>query len=775
MLGYRQINQNKKTMDNLFRKDALLYHSLGRPGKIEVVPTKPYSTQRDLSLAYSPGVADPCKAIHKDPQAVFEYTAKGNLVAVISNGTAVLGLGDIGAEAGKPVMEGKGFLFKIFSDLDVFDIEVSTKDIEEFVNTVVNISPTFGGINLEDIKAPECFEIERLIKEKTNIPVMHDDQHGTAIITSAGLLNALEINGKKIEDIKVVVNGAGASAISCTHLYKNLGVKPENIIMLDSKGVLREDRTDLNKYKRLFTTKRDLHTLEDAVKGADMFLGLSVGGVMKPHMLQSMADNPIVFALANPDPEISYDEAMSVRDDIIMATGRSDFPNQVNNVLGFPFIFRGAMDVRSTEINDEMKLAASKALADLAKEPVPDEVNQAYAMKNLHFGRDYIIPKPTDPRLIWHVAPAVAKAAIESGVAKKPIEDWEKYKDELRKRMGLSNPLLRQIKAKAKKDPKKVVFSKAESYKMLKAAEIVVNERIAEPILLGRKEIIKELIKEFDIELPESLEIIDPSSKEEEKRRNQFIDLYYKKRQRKGITLNSAQERIPYRNFFAPMLVETGYADAMISGLTNNYPDAIRPALQIIGRRKGHKRVSGMYIINTKTGPYFFADCTVNKDPNAQELADIAIQTAETVERFNITPRIAMVTYSNFGSNNGEEPRMVKEAVQILHKEKPDLIVDGELQANVAINEELLAENFPFSKLGDKAANTIIFPNLSTGNIAYKLVQELSTHEVIGPILMGLDKPVHILPIGSKVTDIVNMVAIAVNDAQCEERNEDCD
>lgn len=762
-------------MDNLFRKDAFLYHSMGRPGKIEVVPTKPYSTQRDLSLAYSPGVADPCKAIHKDPQSVFEYTAKGNLVAVISNGTAVLGLGDIGAEAGKPVMEGKGFLFKIFSDLDVFDIEVSTKNIEEFVNTVVNITPTFGGINLEDIKAPECFEIERLIKERTNIPVMHDDQHGTAIITSAGLLNALEINGKKIEEIKVVVNGAGASAISCTNLYRNLGVKPENIIMLDSKGVLREDRTDLNKYKQLFTTKRDLHTLKDAVKDADMFLGLSVAGVLKPHMLKSMADNPIVFALANPDPEISYDEAMSTRDDIIMATGRSDFPNQVNNVLGFPFIFRGAMDVRSTEINDEMKLAASKALANLAKEPVPDEVNRAYAMKNLHFGRDYIIPKPTDPRLIWHVAPAVAKAAMDSGVAQKSIEDWSKYNDELRKRMGLSNPLLRQIKAKAKKDPKKVVFSRAESYKMLKAAEIVINESIAEPILLGRKDIIRELIDEFDIELPDSLEIINPNSEEEVKRRKQFVDLYYNNRQRKGITLNSALERIPHRNFFAPMLVETGYADAMISGLTNNYPDAIRPALQVIGRKKGHKRVSGMYIINTKSGPYFFADCTVNKEPNAQELADIAIQTAETVERFNVTPRIAMVTYSNFGSNSGKEPRMVKEAVQILHKENPDLIVDGELQANVAINEELLAENFPFSKLGEKAANTIIFPNLSTGNIAYKLVQELSNHEVIGPILMGLDKPVHILPIGSKVTDIVNMVAIAVNDSQCKERNEDCD
>ncbi len=762
-------------MDNLFRKDAFLYHSMGRPGKIEVVPTKPYSTQRDLSLAYSPGVADPCKAIHKDRNKVFEYTAKGNLVAVISNGTAVLGLGDIGAEAGKPVMEGKGFLFKIFSDLDVFDIEVETKDIQEFVNTVVNISPTFGGINLEDIKAPECFEIERLIKEKTNIPVMHDDQHGTAIITSAGLLNALEINGKKIDDIQVVVNGAGASAISCSRLYISLGIKPENIVMLDSKGVLHEDRTDLNEYKRQFTTSRNIHTLEEAVKGADMFLGLSVGGVLKPHMLKSMADNPIVFALANPDPEIKYDEAMEIRDDIIMATGRSDFPNQVNNVLGFPFIFRGAMDVRATDINDEMKLAASEALAALAKEPVPDEVNQAYAMKNLHFGRDYIIPKPTDPRLIWHVAPAVAKAAIESGVAQKHIEDWDKYRDELRKRMGLSNPLLRQIKAKAKKEPKRVVFSEADSYAMLKAAEIVVNEKIAEPVLLGRKDVLNKLIKEYDIELPDDVAIIDPSSDEESKRREQFVDILFKKRQRKGITLNAARERIPHRNFFAPMLVETGYADAMISGLTNNYPDAIRPALQIIGRKKGHNRVSGMYIINTKQGPYFFADCTVNREPNARELADIAVQTAETVKNFNLQPRMAMVTYSNFGSNKGKEPFLVREAVGILHKEHPDLIVDGELQANVALNDELLAENFPFSKLGEKGANTIIFPNLSTGNIAYKLIQELSNHEVIGPVLMGLDKPVHILPIGSKVPEIVNMVAIAVNDAQCKEKNEDCD
>lgn len=755
-------------MDNLFRKDALHYHSKGRPGKIEVIPTKPYSTQRDLSLAYSPGVADPCKAIHNDINKVFEYTAKGNLVAVISNGTAVLGLGDIGPEAGKPVMEGKGLLFKVFSDIDVFDIEVATKDIEEFVNTVVNITPTFGGINLEDIKAPECFEIERLIKERTNIPVMHDDQHGTAIITSAGLLNALEINGKKIDEVRIVVNGAGASAISCTRLYLKLGVRPENIVMLDSRGVIRKDRTDLNIYKQEFVTSRDIHTLEEAIVDADMFLGLSKGGVLKPHMLQAMAKDPIVFALANPDPEIVYEKAMAVRDDLIMATGRSDYPNQVNNVLGFPFIFRGALDVRATEINEAMKLAASKALAQLAKEPVPDEVNQAYGMKNLHFGRGYIIPKPTDSRLIWHVAPAVAKAAIDTGVAQRPIEDWDAYSDELRKRMGLSNPLLRQIKARAKKHPKRIVFSQAESYKMLKAAEIVVNEQIAEPILLGKREVIYGLVEEYDIELPKSVEIIDPNADEEQKRRSSFAEIYHTKRQRNGVSMRAAQERIPYHNFFAPMLVETGYADAMISGLTNNYPDAIRPALQIIGKKEGHSRVSGMYIINTKKGPYFFADCTVTQEPTAQELADIAIQTAETVQKFNITPRIAMVTYSNFGSNKGREPLLVKEAVSILHRDYPDLIVDGEIQANVALNKELLEENFPFSKLQNQPANTIIFPNLSTGNIAYKLIQELTDHDVIGPILMGMNKPVHILPIGSKVTDIVNMIAYASLDAQCD-------
>ena len=762
-------------MDNKLKKDALLYHSEGRPGKIEVIPTKPYSTQRDLSLAYTPGVADPCKAIHQDPEAVFDYTAKGNLVAVISDGTAVLGLGNIGPEASKPVMEGKGLLFKVFSDIDVFDIETNTKEIDQFVDTVVNIAPTFGGINLEDIKAPECFEIEDKIKERTDIPVMHDDQHGTAIITAAGLRNALEINGKKIEDIKIVVNGAGASAISCTRLYIAMGVKPENVVMLDSKGVIREDRTDLNKYKKKYATKRDLHTLEDALKGADMFLGLSVGGVLKPHMLNSMSHNPIVFALANPDPEITYDDATNARDDVIMATGRSDYPNQVNNVLGFPFIFRGAMDVRSTAINDEMKLAASKALANLAKEPVPDEVNQAYQIGNLHFGRDYIIPKPMDPRLIWYVAPAVAKAAMDTNVARQPIKDWDAYKEALRKRMGIGNPLIRRIKAKAQGSGKRVVFSHAASYEMLKAAEIVVNENLAEPILLGNKEEIQAVIKKYDLEVPESIRVIDPASEQEKERVKEFADVLFHKRQRKGITMNASMERMIHKNYFSPMLVEMGEADAMISGLTNNYPDAIRPALQTIGRRKDTHRVAGMYIINTKKGPYFFADCTVNREPGVDGLVEIALQTAKTIKNMNVTPRIAMVTYSNFGSNKGEEPSMVQEAIARLHREHPDLIVDGELQANVALNGDLLRENFPFSKLEDQPANTLIFPYLSAGNIAYKLMQELSDHEVIGPVLMGMNKPVHILPIGSKVNDIVTMVAIAVNDAQCREKEEECD
>jgi len=756
-------------MDTLFRKDAFDYHAKGRPGKLEVVPTKPYSTQRDLSLAYTPGVADPCLAIKDNPQDVYKYTAKGNLVAVISNGTAVLGLGDIGAEAGKPVMEGKGLLFKVFADLDVFDIEVNEKDIDKFVDTVVAIAPTFGGINLEDIKAPECFEIEDRIKEAVDIPVMHDDQHGTAIITSAGLLNALEINGKKIEDVKIVVNGAGASAVSCIKLYIKQGVKPENIIMLDSKGVLHKDRTDLNPVKKQFVTDKPVHTLEEAMKGADMFLGLSVAGALKKEYLPLMADNPIIFALANPVPEILPEEAYSVRTDIIMATGRSDYPNQINNVLGFPFIFRGAMDVKSSVINDEMKLAASIALAELAKLLVPEEVNIAFQTSNLKFGKDYIIPKPTDPRLITHVATAVAKAAMESGVAKEPIEDWGKYEEELSKRLGLSNPLIRQIKSSAQRDPKRVVFAEAENYRMLKAAEIVVNEKLAYPILLGDEDYIRKLIKENALEL-DGVEIINPKSKEEKQRRLQFADLYWKKRNRKGVTLTSAQDVMQHRNYFSPMLVESGYADAMISGLTRHYPDTLRPALEIIGKKEDAKIVSGMYIINTKEGPYFLADCTVNKNPTVEQMVEITLQTAYAVQQFRIKPRIAFVSYSNFGSNDGAIPKKQREAVGILHKDYPDLIVDGEMQVNVALNDEILKESFPFSKLVGGAANTLIFPYLTAGNIAYKLLQNISNLEVIGPIINGMNKSVHVLQIGSSVNEIVNMVMIAVMDAQCVEK-----
>ena len=763
-------------MDSLFRKDAFKYHSEGRPGKIEVVPTKPYSTQRDLSLAYSPGVAVPCLAINENPDDVYKYTAKGNLVAVISNGTAVLGLGDIGAEAGKPVMEGKGLLFKVFADVDVFDIEVNQKDIDKFVEAVVAIAPTFGGINLEDIKAPECFEIEERVKAAVDIPVMHDDQHGTAIITSAGLLNALEINGKKIGEIKVVVNGAGASAVSCTKLYIKLGVKPENVTMLDSRGVLHKDRTDLNKIKQQFVTDRDVHTLEEAVKGADMFLGLSVAGAFKKEWVKGMADFPIIFALANPTPEILPEEAFSVRDDIIMGTGRSDYPNQINNVLGFPFIFRGALDVRATTINDEMKLAASIALAELAKLPVPEEVNLAFHTHNLKFGNEYIIPKPTDPRLIEHVAPAVAKAAMDSGVARKPITDWSKYREDLRKRLGLSNPLIRQIKTRARRDPKRVVFAEAENYKMLKAAEIISNEKMAIPILLGDEKVIKKLIKDNGLEL-DGVEIITPKAKKERKRRQKFAEIYWKKRQRKGVTLTSAKDAMQHRNYFSPMLVETGYADAMISGLTRNYPDTLRPALEIIGRKPEANIVSGMYIISTKTGPYFLADCTVNKNPTADELVEISLQTAYAIRQFRLEPRMAFVSYSNFGSNDGRIPKLQREAVARLHKEFPDLIVDGEMQANVALNEELLNESFPFSKLKGKRANTLIFPYLSAGNIAYKILQSVTDNKVIGPIINGMNKSVHVLQIGSSVNEIVDMVMIAVMDAQCaekREKNEDC-
>lgn len=752
-------------MDKLFYKDALNYHASGRPGKLEVIPTKPYSTQRDLSLAYSPGVADPCLAINKNPADVYKYTGKGNLVAVISNGTAVLGLGDIGPEAGKPVMEGKGLLFKVFADIDVFDIEINEKDPDKFIEVVKAIAPTFGGINLEDIKAPECFRIEEELKKILPIPLMHDDQHGTAIITSAGLLNALDINGKKIENLKIVVNGAGAAAISCTKLYIKLGAKPENILMFDSKGLLNKSRKDLNDTKLQFAHDIPDISLEEALVGADMFLGLSVAGVLKKHMLLAMAEQPIVFALANPVPEIAYNEAMTTRDDIIMATGRSDFPNQINNVLGFPYIFRGALDVRAKEINDEMKLAASHALAQLTKEPVPEEVNIAFNVNNLRFGREYIIPKPTDPRLIERVAPAVAKAAMESGVAQKPVTNWESYAEELRKRLKTSNPLIRQIKTRAKHNPKRVVLADAENYKMLKAAEIVLNEGLAEPVLMGNAGKIKAIIQEHELEL-HNVEIIDPRSNEQNGRRKQFAEALFLRRQRKGITFTAARSQMMHRNYFAPMMLATGYADAMVTGLTRNYPDSIRPVLQLIDKKPGSKIVSGMYIVNTKDGPVFFADCTVNKNPSWEQLVDITLQTCETVKDFKITPRVAFVSYSSFGSADGEVPEKQRKAVEYLHKHHPNMIVDGEIQANAALNPDLLEESFSFSKLKGGPANVLIFPNLESGNIAYKLMQELGKFEVIGPVLNGLSESVQILQMGSSVNEIVNMITLAVIDAQ---------
>ena len=753
-------------MSKSLKQDALDYHSQGRPGKIEVVPTKPYTTQRDLTLAYSPGVAEPCLEIEKNQEDAYKYTAKGNLVAVISNGTAVLGLGDIGALASKPVMEGKGLLFKIFADIDVFDIEVDTKNIDEFVNTVKNIACTFGGINLEDIKAPECFEIERRLKEELNIPLMHDDQHGTAIISSAGLLNAVEISGKKIGDVKLVINGAGASANSCAKMYIAVGVKKENILMLDSKGVINKNRKDLDQYKTFFSSDNvSVNTLEEAIKGADVFVGLSKGNILKQDMVRSMAPNCIVFALANPTPEISYDEAIACRPDIIMATGRSDHPNQVNNVLGFPFIFRGALDVRATCINEEMKLAAALAIAALAKESVPDYVNLAYGSKNLTFGTDYIIPKPIDNRLISTVSSAVAKAAIDSGVAKHIITDWDAYRNELDNRLGKDNKLMRSVANKAKSNPKRVVFTEADTYKILKAAQVARDEGIAKPILLGNKEKILALLEEHQIELGDT-PIIDTWLAEEEGRRAEFGDLLWKKQQRRGLTQYDARKLMRDRNYFGAMMVEQNLADAMISGLTRKYGTPIKPALDIIGVQDGVSRVAGLYMMITKKGPYFFADTTMNTDPTAQQLADIAILTANTVKQFNIVPRIAMLSYSNFGSAEGEVPKKVGDAVKILHKNYPGLIVDGDIQANFAINNELLKEQFPFSTLVDKDVNTFIFPNLASGNIAYKLLQELAGAEAIGPVLMGLKKPVHVLQLGSSVREIVNMITIAVVDAQ---------
>jgi len=747
------------------REDALDYHSQGRPGKIEVIPSKPYSTQRDLTLAYSPGVAEPCLEIEKNPEDAYKYTAKGNLVAVISNGTAVLGLGNIGALASKPVMEGKGLLFKIFADLDVFDIEIDTTNIDEFVQTVKNIAPTFGGINLEDIKAPECFEIERRLKEVLDIPLMHDDQHGTAIISAAGLLNAVELSGKKMQNVKLVINGAGASANSCAKMYIAVGVKRENILMLDSKGVLHKGRTDLDEYKSYFATeKTNINTLAEAIKGADVFVGLSKGNILTQDMVRSMNKNCIVFALANPTPEISYEEAIAARPDIIMATGRSDHPNQVNNVLGFPFIFRGAMDVRATTINEEMKLAATKAIAALAKESVPDYVNLAYGSKNLSFGPDYIIPKPIDNRLISAVSSAVAKAAIDSGVAKRMITDWDAYKTELDNRLGKDNKLMRSLANKAKSNPKRVVFAEADTYKILKAAQVVRDEGIAKPILLGNKEIIKRLAEENHIELSD-MPIVDPITADESQR-NEFGDLLWRKRQRKGLTQHDARKLMRDRNYYGSMMVEYGLADAMISGLTRKYGQPIKAALHVIGVQKGIRKVAGLYLMVTKRGPYFFADTTMNTDPTAEELADIAVLTANTVKQYNITPRIAMLSYSNFGSADGEVPDKVAKAVKILHDNYPGLIVDGDIQANFATNNTLLQEQFPFSTLVDKDVNTFIFPNLAAGNIAYKLMQELGGAEAIGPVLMGLNKPVHVLQLGSSVREIVNMIILSVVDAQ---------
>ncbi|MFN4122385.1 MAG: NADP-dependent malic enzyme [Flavobacteriales bacterium] len=749
-----------------FKKiQALDYHSKGKPGKIEVIPTKPTASQTDLSLAYSPGVAEPCMEISNNPEDVYKYTAKGNLVAVISNGTAVLGLGNIGPEASKPVMEGKGVLFKIFADIDVFDIEIDASDVATFVQTVKAISPTFGGINLEDIKAPECFEIEKQLKEQLRIPIMHDDQHGTAIITGSALLNALELAGKKINEINVVFNGAGASAISCAKLYLALGVNPDRLIMCDSTGVINTTRTDLDEQKKFFARDISISKLEDAMKGADVFVGLSKGNIVSKEMIQSMARNPIVFALANPDPEISYPEAVSARGDIIMATGRSDYPNQVNNVLGFPFIFRGALDVMATCINEEMKLAAVYAIAGLAKEPVPEIVNMAYNQPHLTFGKEYIIPKPLDPRLITVVAPAVAKAAMQSGVARKVISDWQAYENELIVRMGRDNSLINVLVNKAKTAPKKVVFAEADNHKILKAAQIVYNDGIAIPILLGIREKIEKIASEYQINI-DQLEIIDPRSEKEEERRNQFADIFFDLRKRRGFTYYEAKQIMRERNHFGTMLVRCGYADALLSGLTRKYPDTVRPALQIIGKQDGVNKVVGMYVIVTKNGPYFFADTTININPNAEELAEIAILTADAVKNFNIVPRVAMLSYSNFGSSENPETIKVREAVRMVHEKRPDIIIDGELQANFALNNEMLSEQFPFSTLVGKNVNTLIFPNLESGNIAYKLMQELGNAEALGPVILGLKKPVHILQLGSSVREIVNMVTMAVVDAQ---------
>jgi malate dehydrogenase (oxaloacetate-decarboxylating)(NADP+) len=755
--------------DNLRREQALEYHASGRPGKIEVVPTKEAKTQKDLSLAYSPGVAIPCTEIQNNPSDVYKYTAKGNLVGVITNGTAVLGLGNIGPLASKPVMEGKAVLFKIFADIDVFDIEINETDPDKFIEIVKSLEPTFGGINLEDIKAPECFYIEQQLREKMNIPVMHDDQHGTAIISSAALLNALELQKKKIDKAKFVVNGAGAAAMACIKLYVALGARHENFILFDKDGVLHEGRTDLGTDRQPFAIKTSNITLSQAMKTADVFLGLSVGNVVTPDMVLSMPKNPIVFALANPDPEIDYESATAVRKDIIMATGRSDYPNQVNNVLGFPYIFRGALDVRAKSINEAMKLAAVKALAELARSAVPDLVNMAYNQQNLGFGAEYIIPKPLDPRLLSTLAPAVAKAAVESGVAQQIITNWDEYELQLNKRLGLDNQLMRLISNKARRDPKRLVFSDAENIKILKAASIIYDDGIAYPILLGNENRIKNIAAANNIDITD-LPIIDIRSDEMEAKREFFGSILFQKRQRKGINKYESLKLMRTQNYFGAMMVETGEADAMLSGLTRNYADGIRPAVQIIGTEEGVKKIAGMYLLLTKKGPLFLADTTVNIKPTAEEIADITLMVAKEVRNFNIEPRIAMLSYSNFGSSDTPEAKMMAEATRIVKQRNPSLIVDGEMQGMLAFNKEILKDNYPFSDLVDVDVNVLIFPNLTAGNVAYHLLKEIGGVDIIGPILLGLKKPVNVLQLGSGVRNIINMATVAVVDAQLKSR-----
>lgn len=752
------MNENSK------RREALLYHAKPTPGKIQVVPTKKYATQRDLSLAYSPGVAEPCLEIAKDVNNVYKYTAKGNLVAVITNGTAVLGLGDIGPEASKPVMEGKALLFKIFADIDVFDIEVDAKDIDTFVATVKAIAPTFGGINLEDIKAPESFEIERRLVAELNIPVMHDDQHGTAIISSAALLNALELADKKIENVKIVISGAGSAALACANLYVLLGVNPDRIIMFDKEGVLSNDRTDLSALQQRYSKGSKGITLGDALVAADVFLGLSAANILSPNMLLGMADNPIVFAMANPIPEIDYDVAIATRKDIIMATGRSDHPNQVNNVLGFPYIFRGALDVRATKINEAMKMAAVKALAALAKESVPEQVNIAYGETKLIFGRDYIIPKPFDPRLIATVAPAVAKAAMESGVALQPIQDWVKYEEELLERLGSDNKMVRLLTNRAKTDPKRIIFAEADHLDVLKAAQIVLEEKIGFPILLGNRDVILELKEElgFDADVP----IYDPKTKEEDERRLHYAEIFWNARKRRGISLLDAQKWMRERNYFAAMMVNQGEADALVTGYSRSYPSVAKPIMQLIGKAPGISIIATTNLMMTNRGPMFLSDTAINPNPTANELAKIALMTAKTVRMFGVEPIIGMVSFSNFGSSAHESASKVRDAVAYLHKYYPDLVVDGEIQADFALNSELLKAKFPFSKLAGKKVNTLIFPNLEAANITYKLLKELYKVDSIGPIMLGMEKPVHIFQLGASVEEMVNMAAVAVVDAQ---------